>query len=1171
MSSAKIKANVIAVVLLACFVLAAISAPSALAREPRWQLSVTSMPTNLRVGGEGVISVLAWNVGGAAPQGDTAPLRISANLPAGVTATKIREVTQLGGPPISYDIQCAPVPEVSCTWSAATSPYGEVLTEYGSFELQISVTVTGEPRSAPAEARIEGAETQPKTVDQQLNITGSAAGFGFTHYEFAPENRDGSLDTQAGSHPFELNTTFVLNSDYEHGSVAPTAMARNVRVNLPPGLVGNPGAAPQCSEQDFTTLTQFRDLCPANTAVGVALVTIREPADKLNNGYEPYTKVEPVFNLPPEPGEPARFGFIGVVIPITLDTAVRSSGDYGVVVSSNNIVQTTELLATRIIIWGNPGDPGHTASRGWDCLYSGPNGYGYGKPCIGAGEAPAFLTLPTSCEGPLQSSVEAESWATPSEPAQTAKPLSYTTQDETGAPVGLSGCGRVPFTPSASIQPETQAGNSPTGMNVDLKVPQDTILSEGGLGPADVKDTVVTLPEGVEVNPASANGLEGCSEGQIGFTGTDPEGKNLFSSSLSENPCPNASKIGVVRIKTPLLANELVGGVYLAAQTSNPFGSLFAMYIVVRDPVSGVALTLAGEVAVDEHSGRLVSSFRDTPQLPFEELKLELFGGPGAPLSTPSACGVYAANVSFDTWSGVKGVQAASAPFTIATGPGGVPCAKPRPFAPTLAAGSVNNQGGAYAPFAATFSREDSNQNLAGVTLHLPPGLVGRIAAVTPCGEPQASLGTCGSASEIGHVHATVGLGPTPYSAPEGRVFITQSYKGAPYGLSIATPAKAGPFDLGTGGCDCVVVRAKVEVDPRTSDLTVVSDPLPLRLRGIPLQIKHVTVTTDRPGFTFNPTDCNPLSIDASFTGEEGSSSSTSVPYQAADCASLKFAPRFTASTSAHTSRADGASLKVKLTYPAGAMGTQANVKSVKVDLPKHLPSRLETLKKACTAATFATNPASCPPESIVGHAVVHTQVLPVPLEGPAYFVSHGGEGFPNLILVLQGDGITIQLVGDTFISNSQITSSTFRTTPDVPFESFELTLPQGKYSALAGVGNLCRQKLVMPTAFVAQNGATLKQDTHIEVQGCAHALTSIRTRVAGRTLKLSVHVPAAGRLSAAGAGVGSAATSSNGSETISLTLHARKSGAFATTIKLNYVPSKGKHLAKTMKVQFRN
>jgi len=613
----------------------------------------------------------------------------------------------------------------------------------------------------------------------------------------------------------------------------------------------------------------------------------------------------------------------------------------------------------------------------------------------------------------------------------------------------------------------------------------------------------------MQINPASAVGLEACTIRQAGFERVD-EGTHTDLFSAGPPSCPDASKVATVEIKTPLLATPLVGAVYLATQNANPFGSLLALYILVEDPVSGVRVKLAGEVVPNPSTGQLTSTFENTPQLPFEDLKLHFFGGPAAPLSTPSHCGAYTATSSFTPWSGNAPVGSSST-FEVTTGRGGAPCPSALPFSPLFTAGSTNIQAGAFTPFTTTMSREDGNQNLSAVQLHMPQGLLGKLAAVTPCPEPQASQGTCGPESEIGHTTVSVGLGSDPYTILGGKIFITGPYKGAPYGLSIAQPAKAGPFDLGSGACDCVVVRAKIEIDPHTSALTVASDPLPTILQGIPVQLKHVNVTVDRPGFTFNPTNCSQLAIAATITGEQSATASATVPFEVANCATLPFKPKFTVLTQAKTSKANGASLVVKVSQKPG----EANIHKVDLQLPLALPSRLTTLQKACSEAQFNTNPAGCPAGSVIGTATAHTPVLQVPLTGPAYLVSHAAAAFPDVVIVLQGEGITLDLVGNTDIKKG-ITSSTFNSVPDAPISTFDLVLPEGPHSALAANGNLCAltklvtvrkrvavrrhgrtvhvvrsikhrvaESLLMPTALTGQNGAVIKQTTKIAVSGC--------------------------------------------------------------------------------------
>jgi hypothetical protein len=776
---------------------------------------------------------------------------------------------------------------------------------------------------------------------------------------------------------------------------------------------------------------------------------------------------------------------------------VRTGGDYGVVVTVKNTTELANFVSSRVTFWGVPGDPVHDSSRGWGCVAGEEYvAFGAAKPCTPLNQAKPvpFLALPTSCTGPLRTSVEVDSWE---------RRGLFTPPFAPAAMPAMDSCNKLPFAASLSVTPDGQAGSTPTGLTVGVHVPQEEALNPKGLTPADVKDTTVALPVGVALNPAAADGLQACSEGQVGL-----------SSPLAVT-CPEASKVGTVEIQSPLLPNPLVGAAYLATQSQNPFGSLVALYLVARDPVSGVLVKLAGEVKPDPVTGQLVSTFLNTPQLPFEDLRLHFFGGSRAPLGTPGGCGSYTTTGSFAPWSNNEPVQASST-FEITSGPGGSPCADPLPFSPELTAGSLNLQAGAFTPFTTTMSRADGQQNLDSIQLHMPPGLLGTLSSVKLCGEPQADRGTCGPESLIGETIVSVGLGGNPYSVKGGRVYITEGYKGAPYGLSIVNPAKAGPFDLGQ-----VVVRAKVEVDPKTAVLTITTDSsgpyaIPQILDGIPLQIQHVNVTIDRPGFTINPTSCDPMQVTGSVVSGEGASGGVKVPFQVTNCAALTFKPRFAVSTSGHTSRRNGASLRVTVGYPKAPFGAQANLKSVKVSLPTQLPSRLETLQSACPYQVFEANPAGCPAASIVGHAVVHTQVLPVPLEGPVYFVSHAGEEFPNLIMVLQGYGVRVELVGDTFIKDG-VTSSTFPATPDVPFETFELLLPQGRYSALAANGNLCatgrvvvrakrvrrrihghlrtvtvkvrkrRPGMVMPTALTAQNGIVIHQRTPIEVTGCKH------------------------------------------------------------------------------------
>jgi hypothetical protein len=1050
---------------------------------PWWHLSSGSLPTNLPPGGEGQISLLAEDLGDAAPSDSSVVL--TDKLPEGLTAQSVALGLGVDSMPqevfgaILCDIQPR---EVTCTVPEAVAT--ELLTTaYSHVEAYITVKVAQTAKSGEENsASVSGGGASTASTSGPITVDSAPTPFGVEQYELRAENADGSPDTQAGSHPFQLTTAIGLNQAAEVHK--PPAAVKDLRFNLPPGLIGNPTPFPQCTLVEFTgNALNGQNFCPDDTVVGVAAVSISFPA----GSKPPDMAAVPLFALVPSVGEPARFGFdVGNVL-VYLDTSVRTGSDYGVTVTVPNISEVSGFISSSVTFWGVPGDPRHDSVRGWNCIE--PQAQEHAPACAPFGQEtpPPLLTMPTSCTGPVHTTVETDSWE---EEGAFRPPFEYTFKDNLGRPVGMDGCNRLPFTPSIKVTPDGQAGSTPTGLTVDEHVPQEGDLNPTGLGESAVKGLSVTLPEGVALNPAAADGLQACPQEQIGLQNNEAAS------------CPEASKIATAKIKTPLLPNPLEGAAYLATQDSNPFGSLVAMYLYAEDPVSGIRAKAAGEVFENPVTGQLTAHFEGDPvfehdprfageseaqflpEVPFEDVELHFFGGDRAPLATPARCGSYTTTGTFTPWSGNATTESASE-FQIVSGPNGSPCQDPLPFAPSLTAGTTSIQAGGFSPFTMTMSREDGSQDLNSVELKMPPGLLGTLSTVKLCSEPQADEGTCGPESLIGHTVVSVGVGGDPYTVTGGEVFITGPYRGAPYGLSIVNPAKAGPFDLGK-----VVVRAKIEVDPTTAALTITTDEtgpykIPTILDGIPLQIKHVNVTVDRPNFTFNPTNCSPLAITGSLTSSEGASDALSVPFQATNCAVLAFKPKLAASTSGKASRANGANLTVKLGYPAGPY--DANIAKVKVELPKQLPSRLTTLQKACKAATFEANPAACPAASIVGHATASTPVLPVPLTGPAYFVSHGGEAFPSLIIVLQGYGATVHLVGSTFISKAGITSSTFKAIPDVPVGTFELTLPQGPFSALAANVNLCKVKsLAMPTEFIGQNGAEIKTSTKIAVTGCA-------------------------------------------------------------------------------------
>jgi hypothetical protein len=1058
----------------------AVSAAAALAEEaaPGWRVvSLAKGPSTLPPGGTGYIELHIYNVGALPSSG---LITMTDALPAGVTFTGAQP--QLPGFSELEPWHCSGAGLVTCTSTTPIAGSRPV-----SLDLQVRIASDAAGTLTNSVTLSGGGASSVAGSDDPITVSAAPPGFGVNKFEIWASNANGTTDVQAGSHPYELTTAFDLNSrqaleEQESGreGTEPAGEAENVTVNLPPGIIGDTNAVPECPRKLFD-----EESCPASTQIGVDYAYI-------GSGIQvPFS----VFNLVPPAGTPAQFALNFAGVNTYLDAGIRSGGDYGITEHVDHLPQR-EITFNVLTIWGVPSDPSHDAER---CAVDGSPG---GQVCGQAGEVvqaeTPFLTMPTSCSGLLQSRIEVNSWQ--DEPLLSSLTVPYT--DSADVPTALSGCQHLAFNPTITAAPDTTHADTPAGLTVDLKVPQEGLLDGQGLSTADIQNTTVTLPEGLAINPGQAAGLQACQAAEDGLTtaAEQAEGKE------DDGPpsCPNASKVGTVTISSPLLEGasekQFEGSVYVLQ--SNPP----EIKLLVAASADGVNLKLVGTVHLNEQTGQLQTTFDGTPELPFTEFKLSFSGGAQAALATPPGCGLYTTNAEFNPWSTPFSPDGSSqSAFSIDSGPNGSACAATLPFTPSLTAGATTDQAGGYTDFSLLLQRADDQQRISTLSFKTPEGLLGMLSKVPLCGEAQAAQGTCSAASQIGHTVVAAGPGPYPLVVPEpgqaaAPIYLTGAYKGAPFGLSIAVPVIAGPFNLGT-----IVVRASIAVDPHTAQLTVTTDPLPAILDGIPTDLRTVNAVIDRPGFMFNPTSCKTQSFAGSATSTEGTVAPISSHFQMGSCRSLTFKPDFKVSTQGRTSRKDGASLDAKIIYPTGPLGAnqasqQSNIASVKVDLPKQLPSRLTTLQKACTSAQFDANPAGCPKASLVGHVTASTPVLPVKLAGPAYFVSRGGEAFPQLIVVLQGYGVTVDLVGDTFISNAGITSSTFRQVPDVPITSFDLSLPEGPYSALAAnlpakaKGSFCGQALKLPTAFTAQNGAVIHQSTAISVTGCAKHKTK-RTR----------------------------------------------------------------------------
>jgi hypothetical protein len=1106
----------LALVLLTTALTLAIGVTPAHAVAPWWQIDSETGPTSLPPGREGEIVVNFANLGDVPAEGAKSTITTAIKLPAGLTPTRIQ-----GAVLHKIRPQCS-LTTLRCSFEGSVQPYEQL-----SIFLRVKVA-EGTPVSLPVEASVEGGGAGRVTASLNIPVGGEPAAYGFEHFGMALLNEDGTPASEAGSHPFQFTTTLTMNQAAEQ----PVQLPKDFHLHLPPGLIGNPTAVSQCSMVDFFAFVREANLCSAASAVGVATVIANEP----NTGL--VIKTVPVFNLVPSEGEPARFGFevLGLV-PIVIDTSVRSGGDYGVDASIKDTTQIAGLLSSQVTLWGVPGDPRHDNVRGWECVSEGEYDEQVEKTCPASSkpEETPFLTLPTSCATNLQTEpvvfgLESDSWADPGG-FLTAEDI-WT--GENGDRLGFEGCGQLSFEPTLDATPEEHTASTPTGLDVEVKVPDAGLLDPEGSSPADIRDTTVTLPAGVELSPAAATGLVGCPEGpQNGFEGAGFSG---FAKFYADEPgpetttftrsfrfveeevegtkllpsCPEGSKVGTVEIETPLLPNKLTGYVYLAEpapngeEGKNPFGSLVALYIVARDPVSGVLVKLAGEGVLDEGSLRVKTVFRNAPQVPFSALKLHLFGGQRASVSTPALCGSYVTDASFTPWSGTGPLprQSREEDFQITAGVGGGACpGATLPFAPGFDAYSTSTQAGGFTGFQLELARPDGDQALSAVSMHLPSGIAALLASVELCSDAQAAVHACPAGSEVGHATAIAGLGSEPYVQEGGRVFITEGYEGAPFGLEIVTPAQAGPFDLGY-----VTVRSKLYVNPTDASVTIVSDPLPTQIRGIPLQLKRVLVTVDRPGFEFNPTSCEPMSIGGTISGAEGASAGVSSPFQVGGCEALPFSPQLAASAAGHGSKTEGTTFAVTVrSGGTNATGVaQAGIAKVQLQLPKQLSSRLPTLQKACIDAVFNTNPASCDQESVIGYATIHTPVLKSPLTGPAYLVSHGGAAFPDVEFVLQGEGIKLLLDGKTDIKG-EVTYSRFESTPDAPFTVFETVLPAGPHGVLtpnvpeSKRFSLCGETLSMPTTMIAQNGKRIEQETRVTVTGCGEVRSA---KVSKLTLK---------------------------------------------------------------------
>ena len=923
---------------------------------------------------------------------------------------------------------------------------------------------------------------------------------------------DGEPVVQAGSHPGEV--AFSVNFATKGGGSSTEGEMRNLRVEMPPGLVENPTAiAPragiqngQCSQVAFSTprSSPFEkslsgESCPDKTQVGT--VTLRSSF----GGGE--TRTFGLFNLVPPRGAPSALGFSPYGDPIVLLSFLRQAdGEYGVTLHAKDVTQAFDISGLTVRVWGIPwGLLGplelvretpketvfqrlinHDKERG-DCLNEKNPIAFFGQPGrvltiieetkitkeFDAGtcsiynplvESPdAYLTLPTSCEEPLDFGLAVESWD-----LSEAQPEPRRTQGKQT----LKGCDALAFEPHATAQLTDPRASSPSGFYFDILTDTSNIFDPAKLVPTPVRKAAVTLPEGVSINPSVGAGLGVCTQVQYeaGETATSPVGAG----------CPNGSKIGDFIVKSPIVSGPIDGAIYLAAPYDNPFDSLLAVYLVAKSTQRGILVKVAGKLEPDPQTGSLTAIFDRLPQLPYGDLSIHFREGQRSPLATPPACGALSTEVDFTPWGNPDVIRHASLPAAITAGNGGSPCPSGlAPFAPGVVGGSLNSQAGWYTPFYLRLSRQVTEQEMVSYSAQFPPGLLAKIADVPYCPEADIEAAShnsgiaerdhpsCPAASLIGHTNSGYGVGSVLAYSP-GNLYLAGPYRGSSLSVVAINPALVGPFDLGT-----VIMRSAVRIDPTTAQASIDAtgtDPIPHIIDGIPIHLRNVRAYIDRPGFTVNPTSCEKFSVASAMNGSglrfgdisDDTLVTESVPFQAFNCASLDFKPRIAMKMIGRYRRGGFPSLRIVVRPRTG----DANIASSQVTLPPSIFLEQSRIKTICTAAQFAAK--ACPAGSIVGHVRVFTPLLKAPMEGPAILrASHSK--LPDLVFALRGQGMEVDVAGRIDAHHGGIRGS-FPTIPDAPVSKFVLKLRAGSRGILVNAENLCKRPQLGTARFVAHS-----------------------------------------------------------------------------------------------------
>jgi hypothetical protein len=999
--------------------------------------------------GEGKLVVYPTNIGGATSSG---PITITVGpLPSGITGTALgTEGSQLSiGNGVGWI--CSPAGSDQATVTCESSE--EVPSGRPAVPLivPLSVAATASPDSAVQVAVSGGGALLGTQTDVPLPVSSLPSRAGIQAFWAGAFEAEGASSTQAGAHPNLAATGFLVNTDVDPaGGITPAGDLRNVDVGLPPGFLGNPLLTPRCPQE---ALTPSRGgTCSNQSVVGTSAPFVTQfETTGFRAPSEP--AAYSLYNDSPPFGYPAEFGFQVVSAVIPLLASVRSDSDYGLTVEAHSIAQTERVFGSVLTLFGAPA----------------------------AAVGKAFLTNPTDC---AEEAREA--------PTTTVTNNSWQDQDVTAIDNELTvtlppmtNCAALGghFRPGFSFQPTSHEAAAPSAFTAQLTIPQEGLTEPEALAAPQLKKAVVSLPRGVDVNPSSANGLEACSESQMGLTATSGALPNPIRFDRSEPTCPEASKLGTVEAKSPLLEETLDGTIYLAAQEENPFHSLLAIYAVIDSPKNGILVKLPGEVRPDPNTGQLTATFDDNPQLPVEDLKLNFRGGgPRSPLTTPAVCSTYTTSGELTPWSAPESGPPAQTEdsFQVSSGPGGGPCATNEgalPFSPSFEAGTTSTHAGAYAPLVIKVARKDGEQELTHLDFTLPPGLTGKLAGIPYCpdsaiaaaggktGKAEQAIPSCPAASELGTVDTFAGVGGEPIHVG-GQIYLAGPYEGAPVSTVVITPAVAGPFDLGD-----VVIRAPLFVDPETAQITARSDEIPHILRGIPLQLRSVEIKVSRQGFTLNPTSCNPMIVSSSLSGLNGATAGPSTRFQVGACKQLKFKPKLQLSLKGSTKHTGHPALKAVVTYPQ--QGAYVNIARAQVNLPHSEFLDQSNLNKTCTKPVLLAG--NCPKSTIYGRAKAWTPLLEKPLEGNVYLVGGYGYKLPALVADLDGQ-IRVVLKGKVDSGPNRGIRNTFEAVPDAPVSRFVLEMKGGKkYSLLENSENLCRKPQRAIARFTAQNGAVLQ------------------------------------------------------------------------------------------------